>query len=164
MCNRRKQTVNAAPLTPTWLPMTSTISVLGLLHFSLRTMAGETTVVLNLDCISGRSLTAVGGSILFFELIWYWNRGGKNKSSVLTQMTVPLYVVPQCTGRGKQCFWRPAWRPPYTLHSLYMWTLVLPHRSLTLSPRQATSLSPSMGQSLPLTQKIRSSIKLLICG
>ncbi|XP_063756815.1 zona pellucida sperm-binding protein 3-like isoform X2 [Eleginops maclovinus] len=36
---RRKQTVSGAPLTPTWQPMTSTISVFGLLHFSLRTMA-----------------------------------------------------------------------------------------------------------------------------
>uniref|UniRef100_A0A3Q3L9S7 Zona pellucida sperm-binding protein 3 n=1 Tax=Mastacembelus armatus TaxID=205130 RepID=A0A3Q3L9S7_9TELE len=36
---KRKQTVNGEPLTPTWLPMTSTISVFGLLHFSLRTMA-----------------------------------------------------------------------------------------------------------------------------
>ncbi|KAF3836902.1 hypothetical protein F7725_004366 [Dissostichus mawsoni] len=35
----RKQTVSGEPLTPTWLPMTSTISVFGLLHFSLRTMA-----------------------------------------------------------------------------------------------------------------------------
>ncbi|KAJ4949450.1 hypothetical protein JOQ06_020965 [Pogonophryne albipinna] len=36
---KRKQTVSGEPLTPTWLPMTSTISVFGLLHFSLRTMA-----------------------------------------------------------------------------------------------------------------------------
>ncbi|KAM8747531.1 zona pellucida sperm-binding protein 3-like isoform 1-T2 [Acanthopagrus schlegelii] len=36
---KRKQTVNGEPLTPTWLPMTSTVSVFGLLHFSLRTMA-----------------------------------------------------------------------------------------------------------------------------
>lgn len=37
---KRKQTVNGDPLTPTWLPMTSTASAFGLLHFSLRTMAG----------------------------------------------------------------------------------------------------------------------------
>ncbi|XP_039997173.1 zona pellucida sperm-binding protein 3-like isoform X2 [Xiphias gladius] len=42
---KRKQTVNAEPLTPTWLPMTSTISVFGLLHFSLRTMADDCTTV-----------------------------------------------------------------------------------------------------------------------
>ncbi|XP_070711339.1 zona pellucida sperm-binding protein 3-like [Pempheris klunzingeri] len=40
---KRKQTVNGEPLTPTWQPMTSTISVFGLLHFSLRTMADECT-------------------------------------------------------------------------------------------------------------------------
>ncbi|KAK5848571.1 hypothetical protein PBY51_006173 [Eleginops maclovinus] len=40
---RRKQTVSGAPLTPTWQPMTSTISVFGLLHFSLRTMADGCT-------------------------------------------------------------------------------------------------------------------------
>ncbi|GLD53593.1 zona pellucida sperm-binding protein 3-like protein [Lates japonicus] len=42
---KRKQTVNATPLTPTWLPMTSTISVFGLLHFSLRTMADDCTSI-----------------------------------------------------------------------------------------------------------------------
>ncbi|AWP00844.1 putative zona pellucida sperm-binding protein 3-like isoform 4 [Scophthalmus maximus] len=88
----RKQTVNAKPLTPTWQPMTSTVSVFGLLHFSLHTMAGETTLSLNLHC-----------------------------------MTVPLYVVPRITSRGKQCFWRPVWRPHCTLHSLCMWTPVLLH-------------------------------------
>ncbi|XP_056224380.1 zona pellucida sperm-binding protein 3-like [Seriola aureovittata] len=40
---KRKQMVNAEPLTPTWLPMTSTISVFGLLHFSLHTMADDCT-------------------------------------------------------------------------------------------------------------------------
>ncbi|XP_040887761.1 zona pellucida sperm-binding protein 3-like [Toxotes jaculatrix] len=40
---KRKQTVNAEPLTPTWLPMTSTVSVFGLLRFSLRTMADGCT-------------------------------------------------------------------------------------------------------------------------
>ncbi|TMS01846.1 Zona pellucida sperm-binding protein 3 [Larimichthys crocea] len=39
----RKQTVSGEPLTPTWLPMTSTVSNFGLLHFSLRTMAGGCT-------------------------------------------------------------------------------------------------------------------------
>ncbi|AWP00846.1 putative zona pellucida sperm-binding protein 3-like isoform 6 [Scophthalmus maximus] len=39
----RKQTVNAKPLTPTWQPMTSTVSVFGLLHFSLHTMADDCT-------------------------------------------------------------------------------------------------------------------------
>ncbi|XP_054457625.1 zona pellucida sperm-binding protein 3-like isoform X2 [Anoplopoma fimbria] len=42
---KRKQTVNGEPLTPTWLPMTSTISAFGLLHFSLRTMADGCTAV-----------------------------------------------------------------------------------------------------------------------
>ncbi|KAM9335594.1 zona pellucida sperm-binding protein 3-like [Symphorus nematophorus] len=41
--------VNGEPLTPTWLPMTSTLSVFGLLHFSLRTMAD--------GCTSPRSST-----------------------------------------------------------------------------------------------------------
>ncbi|XP_020498450.1 zona pellucida sperm-binding protein 3 [Labrus bergylta] len=35
---KRKQTVTGEALTPTWLPMTLTISAFGLLHFSLRTM------------------------------------------------------------------------------------------------------------------------------
>ncbi|XP_041634750.1 zona pellucida sperm-binding protein 3-like [Cheilinus undulatus] len=35
---KRKWTVSGEPLTPTWQPMTSTISAFGLLHFSLRTM------------------------------------------------------------------------------------------------------------------------------
>ncbi|KAI3375812.1 hypothetical protein L3Q82_004095 [Scortum barcoo] len=43
---KRKQTVNGEPLTPTWLPMTSTISVFGLLRFSLRTMAGLLALLL----------------------------------------------------------------------------------------------------------------------
>ncbi|XP_059211016.1 zona pellucida sperm-binding protein 3-like isoform X2 [Centropristis striata] len=42
---KRRQTVNAEPLTPTWLPLTSTISVFGLLHFSLRAMADDCTSV-----------------------------------------------------------------------------------------------------------------------
>ncbi|XP_035531754.1 zona pellucida sperm-binding protein 3-like isoform X2 [Morone saxatilis] len=40
---KRKQTVNGEPLTPTWLPMTSTVGVIGLLHFSLRTMTDGCT-------------------------------------------------------------------------------------------------------------------------
>ena len=52
-CKHRKQTVNADALTPTWQPMTSTIGVFGLLHFSLRTMAGENSISLKFDCISG---------------------------------------------------------------------------------------------------------------
>ncbi|KAM7377535.1 hypothetical protein PAMA_014032 [Pampus argenteus] len=44
---KRKQTVNGEPVIPTWLPMTSTISVFGLLHFSLRAMTD--------DCTSPRS-------------------------------------------------------------------------------------------------------------
>ncbi|XP_069374579.1 zona pellucida sperm-binding protein 3-like isoform X2 [Paralichthys olivaceus] len=44
---RRKQTVNADALTPTWQPMTSTIGVFGLLHFSLRTMADDCTSLRN---------------------------------------------------------------------------------------------------------------------
>ncbi|TDG99805.1 hypothetical protein EPR50_G00198830 [Perca flavescens] len=42
---KRKQTVTGDILTPTWLPMTSTISVFGLLHFSLRTMADDCTSI-----------------------------------------------------------------------------------------------------------------------
>uniref|UniRef100_A0A8C2ZAV6 Zona pellucida sperm-binding protein 3 n=1 Tax=Cyclopterus lumpus TaxID=8103 RepID=A0A8C2ZAV6_CYCLU len=42
---KRKQTVNGEPLTPTWLPMTSTVSAFGLLHFSLRTVAGDCTAL-----------------------------------------------------------------------------------------------------------------------
>ncbi|XP_068444198.1 zona pellucida sperm-binding protein 3-like [Clinocottus analis] len=42
---KRKQTVNGEPLTPTWLPMTSTVSAVGLLHFSLRSMAGGCTAL-----------------------------------------------------------------------------------------------------------------------
>ncbi|XP_029310916.1 zona pellucida sperm-binding protein 3-like [Cottoperca gobio] len=42
---KRKQTVNGKPLTPTWQPMTSTISVFGLLHFALRTMTDGCTSV-----------------------------------------------------------------------------------------------------------------------
>ncbi|XP_031707362.1 zona pellucida sperm-binding protein 3-like [Anarrhichthys ocellatus] len=38
---KRKQTVNGEPLTPTWQPMTSTVSAFGLLRFSLRTMADD---------------------------------------------------------------------------------------------------------------------------
>ncbi|CAJ1086704.1 zona pellucida sperm-binding protein 3-like [Xyrichtys novacula] len=38
---KRKQTVNGEPITPTWLPMTSTISAFGLLHFSLHTMEDD---------------------------------------------------------------------------------------------------------------------------
>ncbi|XP_067117226.1 zona pellucida sperm-binding protein 3-like [Osmerus mordax] len=35
---RRKQRVSGEPLSPTWLPMISTITAFGLLHFTLRTM------------------------------------------------------------------------------------------------------------------------------
>ncbi|KAM3857825.1 zona pellucida sperm-binding protein 3-like [Diretmus argenteus] len=38
---KRKQRVSGEPLTPTWLPMTSTTSAFGLLHFSLRTMTED---------------------------------------------------------------------------------------------------------------------------
>lgn len=37
----RKFRVSAEPLSPTWLPMTSTIEAVGLLHFSLRVIKGE---------------------------------------------------------------------------------------------------------------------------
>ncbi|XP_076580366.1 zona pellucida sperm-binding protein 3-like [Chaetodon auriga] len=40
---KRKQTLSGEPLTPTWLPMTSTVGVFGLLRFSLRTMADGCT-------------------------------------------------------------------------------------------------------------------------
>ncbi|XP_033465567.1 zona pellucida sperm-binding protein 3-like [Epinephelus lanceolatus] len=57
---RRKQTVNGEPLTPTWLPMTSTIIASGLLHFSLRTMAD--------DCTSPRSSSVYQqGEAVFLE-------------------------------------------------------------------------------------------------
>ncbi|XP_042368164.1 zona pellucida sperm-binding protein 3-like [Plectropomus leopardus] len=57
---KRKQTVNGGPLTPTWQPMTSTISVFGLLHFSLHMMAD--------DCTSPRSsLVYQQGEAVFLE-------------------------------------------------------------------------------------------------
>ncbi|XP_031144298.1 zona pellucida sperm-binding protein 3-like [Sander lucioperca] len=57
---KRKQTVTGDALTPTWLPMTSTISVFGLLHFSLRTMAD--------DCTSLRSSSVYQqGEAVFLE-------------------------------------------------------------------------------------------------
>ncbi|XP_044196797.1 zona pellucida sperm-binding protein 3-like [Thunnus albacares] len=57
---KRKQTVNGEPLTPTWLPMISTISVFGLLHFSLRTMTD--------DCTSLRSSSVYQqGEAVFLE-------------------------------------------------------------------------------------------------
>ncbi|XP_071398067.1 zona pellucida sperm-binding protein 3-like [Centroberyx affinis] len=40
---KRKQRVSGEPVTPTWLPMTSTISAFGLLHFSLHTMTDDWT-------------------------------------------------------------------------------------------------------------------------
>ncbi|XP_056156149.1 zona pellucida sperm-binding protein 3-like [Lampris incognitus] len=40
---KRKQRVSGEPLTPTWLPLTSTIRAFGLLHFSLRTMTDNWT-------------------------------------------------------------------------------------------------------------------------
>ncbi|KAG7497543.1 hypothetical protein JOB18_039558 [Solea senegalensis] len=57
---KRKQIVSAQPLTPTWLPMTSTISVFGLLHFSLRTVED--------DCTSLRSTSVYQqGEAVFLE-------------------------------------------------------------------------------------------------
>ncbi|XP_044038742.1 zona pellucida sperm-binding protein 3-like [Siniperca chuatsi] len=57
---KRKQTVNGEPLTPTWQPMTSTLSVFGFLHFSLRTMAD--------DCTSLRSSSVYQqGEAVFLE-------------------------------------------------------------------------------------------------
>uniref|UniRef100_UPI0037E704E4 zona pellucida sperm-binding protein 3-like n=1 Tax=Semicossyphus pulcher TaxID=241346 RepID=UPI0037E704E4 len=57
---KRKQTVNGEPLTPTWLPMTSTISAFGLLHFYLLTMAD--------DCSSQRSSSVYQqGEAVFLE-------------------------------------------------------------------------------------------------
>uniref|UniRef100_A0A3P8W4Y1 Zona pellucida sperm-binding protein 3 n=2 Tax=Cynoglossus semilaevis TaxID=244447 RepID=A0A3P8W4Y1_CYNSE len=41
----REQTVSAEPLSPTWLPMTSTISVFGLLDFSIHTMEDDCTAL-----------------------------------------------------------------------------------------------------------------------
>lgn len=155
----RKQTVNGEPLTPTWLPLTSTVSAFGLLHFSLRTMAGENTIPLNLDCISGRFLWHV--ALLFLSGI-HRKIGLKIKMYVLTQTAVPLYVIPWCISRGKQCFWRPVWRPLCTLLLLYMSTTVLLHWSLTPSPCQVTSLSLSMGKSVLLSKKQTNSISFLL--
>ncbi|CAK6975301.1 zona pellucida sperm-binding protein 3-like [Scomber scombrus] len=57
---KRKQIVNGEPLTPTWLPMTSTISVFGLLHFSFRIMTD--------DCTSPRSSSVYQqGEAVFLE-------------------------------------------------------------------------------------------------
>lgn len=72
---------------------------------------------------------------------------------VLIQMTAPCRVVPQCISRGKQCFWRPAWRPLCIILLRYMSTSASLRWSLTLSPCRATSLSLTMGQSFLLTKK-----------
>ncbi|XP_013883865.1 zona pellucida sperm-binding protein 3 [Austrofundulus limnaeus] len=56
----RKQTVKGEPLVPTWIPLTSTISAFGLLHFSLHTMAE--------DCSSRRSSSVYQqGAAVFLE-------------------------------------------------------------------------------------------------
>lgn len=123
-CQRRKQTVNADALTPTWQPMTSTIGVFGLLHFSLRTMAGENSLSILTVSVEDFSVNSM---CQYFFLNNMKLKQNFKTSDVLIQMTAPLYVIPQCTSRGKQCFWRPAWRRRCTLHSLYMWTTVLLH-------------------------------------
>lgn len=87
--------------------------------------------------------------------------GLKIKMYVLMQMAVPLYVIPWCISRGKQCFWRPVWRPLCTLLLLYMSTTVLLRWSLTLSPCQATSLSLSMGKSVLLSKNNNKLNKIL---
>ncbi|XP_034532772.1 zona pellucida sperm-binding protein 3-like isoform X2 [Notolabrus celidotus] len=57
---KRKQTVRGEPITPTWQPMTSTISAFGLLHFSLHTMEE--------DCSSLRSSSEYQqGEAVFLE-------------------------------------------------------------------------------------------------
>uniref|UniRef100_A0A3B4YVP9 Zona pellucida sperm-binding protein 3 n=1 Tax=Stegastes partitus TaxID=144197 RepID=A0A3B4YVP9_9TELE len=57
---KRKQKVNAGPLSPTWVPMTSTISVFGFLRFSLRFMTD--------GCTSRRSpLVYQQGEAVFLE-------------------------------------------------------------------------------------------------
>ncbi|XP_051800039.1 zona pellucida sperm-binding protein 3-like [Acanthochromis polyacanthus] len=53
---KRKQKVTMGLLSPTWVPLTSTINVFGFLRFSLRFMTGQTTMLLNLNCISVRFL------------------------------------------------------------------------------------------------------------
>ncbi|XP_029382216.1 zona pellucida sperm-binding protein 3-like [Echeneis naucrates] len=56
----RKLMVNSQPVRPTWLPMTSTISSFGLLHFSLRTTTD--------DCTSQRSSSVYQqGEAVFLE-------------------------------------------------------------------------------------------------
>ncbi|XP_074518182.1 zona pellucida sperm-binding protein 3-like isoform X2 [Halichoeres trimaculatus] len=57
---KRMQLVDGDPITPTWLPMTSTVSAFGLLHFSLQTMEG--------DCSSVRSSSVYQqGEAVFLE-------------------------------------------------------------------------------------------------
>lgn len=68
----------------------------------------------------------------------------------LLQMVVSLHVIPWCTNRGRQCFWRPEWRPLCTLLLHCMLTPVLLHWRLTLSPYQATGLLLSMGKAVLL--------------
>lgn len=55
----RKQTVNGQPLSPTWQPMTSTVGVFGLLHFSLHTMEGESTGLLIFEHIGWKFILDV---------------------------------------------------------------------------------------------------------
>lgn len=151
LCEHRMQTVTGEPLTPTWLPMTSTISVFGLLHFSLHTMTGEDTLS-NSSKPSQWKISDMQHCCFYPEFMWKpdWKR-----KHLLLQMAVPLHVIPWCISRGRQCFWKPAWRPPCILLWLYMLTTVLLHWSLTLPPLQATSLSLSMGTSVLLHQALR---------
>lgn len=62
------------------------------------------------------------------------------------QMVAGWGAVPQCTSRGRQCFWRPEWRLLSTLHTLCMWTGVWPRSVLTLCPHPATGSSPNTGK------------------
>lgn len=145
------QTVSGEPLTPTWLPMTSTISVFGLLHFSLHTTTGENNLS-NESKLSRWKVSGMRHCCLYPEFTWKpdWKRKHR-----LLQTAVPLHVIPWCISRGKQCFWKPVWRPLCILLWLYMSTTVLLHWSLTLPPLQATSLSRSTGRPVLLLKALR---------
>uniref|UniRef100_A0A3Q3JGT7 Zona pellucida sperm-binding protein 3 n=1 Tax=Monopterus albus TaxID=43700 RepID=A0A3Q3JGT7_MONAL len=117
---KRKQTVNGEPLTPTWLPMTSTLSVFGLLHFSLRTMTG--------GCTAPRSSSVYQqGEAVFLE------------ASVQTLLQPPLTVyVDYCIATMKS---DPLSLPGYrfiTKHGCLMDSL-LPWSSSKFLPREQDS-------------------------
>ncbi|XP_037614248.1 zona pellucida sperm-binding protein 3-like [Sebastes umbrosus] len=147
---KRKQTVNGEPLTPTWLPMTSTISAFGLLHFSLRTMAD--------DCTSLRSSSVYQqGEAVFLE------------ASVDAPLHPPLALyVDSCVATLKP---DPLSSPSYkfiTKHGCLM-DSVLPGSSSKFLPReqdnrlcfsvQAFHFNQSSGEQMFISCHIRATLK-----